>query len=111
VIAIKESPEVGLDVPECVTDNPSSPGKCAVAKSKAIKPDLPTVYATQAAAGTVPLIDMNSLICGRTKCLPIVGNVLVYQDSHHLTSTYALTTAPFLESRLLKVNKTLAAAR
>ena len=111
VIAIKESPAVGLNVPECVTDNPSSPGKCAVAKSKAIKPDLPTVYATQAAAGTVPLIDMNSLICGRTKCPPIVGNVLVYQDSHHLTSTYALTTAPFLESRLLEVNKTLAAAR
>ena len=111
VIAIKESPVVGLDVPECVTDNPSSPGKCAVAKSKAIKPDLPTVYATRAASGTVPLIDMNSLICGRAICPPIVGNILVYQDAHHLTSTYALTTAPFLEARLLKVNKTLAAAR
>ena len=111
VIAIKESPAVGLNVPECVTDNPSMLSKCAVSKSKAIKPNLPTMYATQAAAGAVPLIDMNSLICGRAKCRPVVGNVLVYQDSHHLTSTYALTTAPYLETRLLAVSKTLAAAR
>ena len=68
------------------------------------------MYATRAAAGRVPLIDMNSLICGRTKCPPIVGNVLVYQDSHHLTSTYALTTAPYLEKRLLKVSKALSGA-
>jgi len=98
---------VRLNVPECVTDNPTMPKKCAVPKSKAIAADLPTAYATQAAAGAVPLIDMNSLICGRTKCPPIVGNVLVYQDGHHLTSAYALTTAPYLEQDLLKVSKTL----
>ncbi len=68
------------------------------------------LYATRAASGSVPLIDMNSLICGRVKCPPIVGNVLVYQDSHHLTSVYALTTAPYLEKRLLKVSETLAMA-
>jgi peptidoglycan/LPS O-acetylase OafA/YrhL len=107
VVAIKESPNVRLNVPECVTDNPTMPKKCSVPKSKAIAADLPTVYATQAAAGAVPLIDLNSLICGRTKCPPIVGNVLVYQDGHHLTSAYALTIAPYLERDLLKVNKTL----
>jgi hypothetical protein len=110
VIAIKESPNVRINMPECVTDHPSSPSKCAVPKSAAIKPDLPTVYATRAAAGTVPLIDMNSLICGPVLCPAIVGNVLVYQDNHHLTSTYTLTTAPYLEARLLAVSKTLARA-
>ncbi|MGH3292075.1 MAG: hypothetical protein ACRDP7_09735, partial [Trebonia sp.] len=73
-------------------------------------PDLPTLYATRADPGTVPLINMNSLICGRIKCPAIVGNVLVYQDSHHLTSTYTLTTAPYLEMRLLKVSKTMSKA-
>jgi hypothetical protein len=68
------------------------------------------MYATQAASGTVPLIDMNSLICGRAKCPAIVGNVLVYQDAHHLTSTYTLTITPYLEQDLLKVSKTLAGA-
>lgn len=101
---------MGLDVPECVSQNPTSPTNCDVPRSKAIASDLPTVYATAAASGAVPLINMNSLICGRNKCPAVVGNVLVYQDSHHLTSTYALTLAPYLESRLLRASKTLAEA-
>ena len=108
VVAIKESPDMGFNVPDCLAKNPSSPGRCSVPAAKALKTDLPTVYATRVAAGSVPLIDMNPLICGPVSCPPVIGNVLVYQDNHHLTSTYALTTAPYLEQRLLKVSKTLA---
>jgi peptidoglycan/LPS O-acetylase OafA/YrhL len=111
VIAIKESPQVQIDMPSCVSQHTSDPSKCAVSASKAIKPDVPTVYATQRAGGAVPLIDMNGLICAHSSCPAIVGNVLVYQDNHHLTSTYALTTAPYLEQRLLTASKTLATAR
>jgi peptidoglycan/LPS O-acetylase OafA/YrhL len=108
VIAIKESPDVGLNVPACLSQH--SAAQCTVPRAQAVTPDLPTVYATRAAAGRVPLIDMDSLICGPVNCPPVVGNVLVYQDNHHLTSTYALTTAPYLEKRLLKVSKTLSGA-
>jgi peptidoglycan/LPS O-acetylase OafA/YrhL len=108
VIAIKESPDVGLNVPACLSQH--SAAKCTVPRDQAVTSDLPTVYATRAAAGKVPLIDMDSLICGPVNCPPVVGNVLVYQDNHHLTSTYALTTAPYLEKRLLKVSKTLSGA-
>jgi peptidoglycan/LPS O-acetylase OafA/YrhL len=110
VIAIKESPNMGINVPECMSENPSSPEECAVPAAKALKPDLPTAYAAKAASGRVPVVDMNPLICGPASCLPVIGNVLVYQDSHHLTSTYALTTAPYLEARLLNVSKTIAQA-
>jgi hypothetical protein len=80
-----------------------------VPTSAAIKPDVPTVYATRAAADAVPvpLIDMNSLICGPETCPAVFVNVLVYQDTHHLTSTYTLTTTPYLEARLLAASKTL----
>lgn len=41
----------------------------------------------------------------------LVGDSMAgYQDSHHLTSAYALTTAPYLERRLLQVSKTIAEA-
>jgi peptidoglycan/LPS O-acetylase OafA/YrhL len=108
VVAIKESPDVGLNVPACLTKHAAA--KCTVPKARALVPNPPTVYATQALGGTVPLIDMDSQICARNSCPPVIGNVLVYQDSHHLTSTYALTTAPYLEQRLLKVSKTLSRA-
>jgi peptidoglycan/LPS O-acetylase OafA/YrhL len=108
VVAIKESPDVGINIPDCVAKNPSAMAKCTVPTARALQPDLPTVYATRASSGTVPLIDMNPLICGPVSCPPVIGNVLVYQDNHHLTSTYALTTAPYLEQRLLRASKTLA---
>jgi hypothetical protein len=108
VVAIKESPSMGLNVPDCVSKNPSERSKCTVPTARAIPEDMPIKYAAKAAAGQVPVIDMNSLICKPTKCPPVVGNVLVYQDDHHLTSTYALTTAPYLEKRLLAVSKPLA---
>jgi len=108
VIAIRESPDVGLDAPDCISDH--SVANCTVPKAKAVAQDPPTVDATRAAGGTVPLIDMNSLICGPATCAPVVGNVLVYQDSHHLTSQYALTTTPYLEDRLLQASKLLSMA-
>ncbi len=110
VVAIKESPDAGINIPDCIANNPTALKNCTIPTSRAVKADVPTVYATEAAAGSVPLIDMNSLICGPVSCPPIVGNVLVYQDDHHLTSTYALTMAPYLENRLLRASKVLAAA-
>jgi peptidoglycan/LPS O-acetylase OafA/YrhL len=110
VVAIRESPDVGLNIPDCLARNPSAPARCSVPKAKAIVRDPPTEYAALATAGTVPVIDMDSLICGPVDCPPVVGNVLVYQDNHHLTSTYALTTAPYLEKRLLQASKTLSRA-
>jgi hypothetical protein len=109
VVAIKESPDVGLNIPNCIAKNPSSLKNCTIPTARAIpaKKDLPTTYATRATGDSVPLIDMNALICGPVSCPPIVGNVLVYQDNHHLTSTYALTIAPYLEQRLLTASKTL----
>ena len=51
------------------------------------------------------LIDMSNLICTAKLCHPIVGNVEVYRDLHHLTNTYVLTLAPYLERKLLTLPK------
>jgi hypothetical protein len=51
--------------------------------------------------GDAQLIDMDDLICGKELCQPIVGNVEVYRDQHHLTLTYTRTLLPYLKSRLL----------
>jgi hypothetical protein len=44
------------------------------------------------------------LVCGRIVCAPVVGNVVVYRDSHHLTNTYSKTLVPYLQQRLLATN-------
>jgi hypothetical protein len=55
------------------------------------------------------VVNANSLICGPQVCAPVVGNVLVYGDRHHLTGPYSKSTAPFLQPLLLKANTTLVA--
>jgi hypothetical protein len=105
VVAIRESPDMGLNVPDCLSKH--TPQMCTVSKAKAEAHNPPTKFAVLAVTDKVPLINMDSLICGPATCPPVIGNVLVYQDSHHLTSAYALTTTPYLEKRLLKVSKTL----
>ena len=75
--------------------------------SKAILPDSPVTDAARLMNGKVTVVDANSLICGPKVCAPVVGNVLVFGDRHHLTGPYSKSTAPFLETLLLKANKAL----
>jgi hypothetical protein len=57
------------------------------------------------------VVDMNQYICGRDVCSSVVGNVLVYFDAHHLTSSYVETLTPYLAARLFSSSAVLAAHR
>jgi peptidoglycan/LPS O-acetylase OafA/YrhL len=109
VTAIKESPDLVEDVPTCVEEHPADLAKCNVPVSKAVLQDSPTTEAAKLMAGKVNVVDANSLICGPKVCAPVVGNVLVFSDRHHLTWYYSKSTASFIEPLLLKANKILAA--
>jgi peptidoglycan/LPS O-acetylase OafA/YrhL len=54
--------------------------------------------ATKAAGGD--FIDPVQWLCYKSTCPVVVGNVIVYRDSHHITTTYAATLESQLESRL-----------
>ena len=105
VVAIRETPELHGDVASCVASHPANITPCGESSARAIVSDPPSAYAERdlAAAGlggTVPVVNMNSLICGPRQCQPVVGNVLVYFDYHHMTGAYGQTLAPFLLPRL-----------
>jgi hypothetical protein len=100
VVAIRDTPEPGANVPDCLSTPGATPSDCTIAASKAINPDTPLVQAAAKMSGDVDLIDMDDLICAR-ECQPIVGNVEVYRDTHHLTLTYTRTLLPYLRARLL----------
>jgi hypothetical protein len=111
VIAIRETPDTGRDEPACVSQYGPTAKACTVSRTIATFPDPPTSYAARALHGTVPVIDMNSLICEPAVCQPVVGNVLIYFDSHHMTQTYSSTLAPFLKTKLLAALATVRSAR
>lgn len=46
------------------------------------------------------LLDFTDMFCRDGRCPPIIGNVFVYRDSHHITASYMRTLAPVLAQRL-----------
>ena len=85
------------------------PVNSAVPTSRAIPRNSPISYAAKLTGGKVNVVDANSLLCGPKVCVPVIGNVLVYSDRHHLTWPYSKSTAPFMEPLLLQANEILAA--
>jgi hypothetical protein len=44
----------------------------------------------------VRAIDLTRFMCGRTRCFPVVGGVLVHKDIGHLTRVFSTTLGPYL---------------
>ncbi len=107
VTPIRETPDLVEDVPTCVDEHPADLARCDVPVSAAILPDSPVTDAAKLMNGKVTVVNANSLICGPKTCAPVVGNVLVYGDRHHLTGPYSTSTAPFLELLLLQASKSV----
>ncbi|MEO8888171.1 MAG: acyltransferase family protein, partial [Jatrophihabitantaceae bacterium] len=104
VVGIRDTPAPGSghSVPDCLAAHPSSYDSCNGARAKW----LPTEPLTQAIAvvhdQNIVEADLTDYICEPTVCQAVVGKVPVYFDASHLTATYSLTLAPYLEPILLR---------
>jgi len=111
VVPIQETPAMNFTPPDCVSEYGAASTACDRPAAEAIPQDPPIVQAARLMAGTVKVIDMNQFICSRALCRSVVGNVLVYFDAHHLTSSYVETITPYLASRLFSSSGVLASHR
>jgi peptidoglycan/LPS O-acetylase OafA/YrhL len=111
VVPIQETPTMNFDPADCVSEHGAASPACDRPAAEAIPPDPPTVRAARLMAGTVKVVDMNQFICVHGVCPSVVGNVLVYFDAHHLTSSYVETTTPYLAARLFSSSAVLARHR
>lgn len=101
VVAIRDTPRLPINVPDCLTARRADMSACNTMRSIALASADPTAIA--ATESGIPLIDLTDGICGETECAAVVGNVLVWMDSNHITATYARSLAPALRIRLEEV--------
>ncbi|WP_324650871.1 acyltransferase family protein [Georgenia sp. H159] len=104
VLTIADTPWWDEDVPECVAEHPDDLGECAVSRQDATARSGAAMQ--RAAAALVPeadLMDVTEFICPLEECVPVVGGVLTYSDSHHLTATYSRTLAPRIEDAVARL--------
>ncbi|MBX0300976.1 acyltransferase [Cryobacterium sp. 1639] len=101
VISIVDTPTVGLDVPECVSENPAAMLTCAADRDPAFAGI--GQKETRAASGlpNVSVVTVNDYICPESLCAPVIGNVFVWRDTHHITATYSKTLANVLAISIL----------
>ncbi|HVW47623.1 MAG TPA: acyltransferase family protein [Solirubrobacterales bacterium] len=98
-LVIVDDPEAPFDVPSCVSEHLHDFGACSFPDQ--VGPDLE--FERRAAAGLgVATVDLTPEICPGGLCRAVIGNVLVYRDTAHLTATYARTLAPWLQRAVVE---------
>jgi hypothetical protein len=103
IVILRDTPETPVGTLDCVTramDHHERAGpRCAFPRGRAVAPDPAAVAARRIHDPRVRLVDLNGYICRRRRCFPVVGGVLVFKDTSHLTPLFATTLGPFLDRR------------
>nr|WP_312894074.1 acyltransferase family protein [Nocardiopsis metallicus] len=97
VIAVRDTPRLPFDAVDCLSG--AAQDECAVPPTESMAEESPLEDVEL--PGNVTPLDLTDLLCEPDLCHPVVGNVLVYWDASHITTTYMRTLASELERRLL----------
>lgn len=102
IVVLRDTPQpvsAGIpDAPSCVAGSSDYLTECAFDRRRGLVPD-PEVMAAEA-DGRVGVVDLTDAFCAAETCAPVVGDVLVYRDGHHVSALYITTLTPFLGAAL-----------
>jgi peptidoglycan/LPS O-acetylase OafA/YrhL len=100
IIAIRDNPAMAVGNVSCVVmHGTDAVAKCSRSKEKALGLRDPIVEAVRLNADA-RLIDFTDIYCPADMCLPVIGQVVVYQDKDHLTLTFVHSLVPLLSDRI-----------
>jgi hypothetical protein len=112
IVVLRDTPKMRGGVNGCVQRaiRARTPAgvRCAVPRSSALDPDPILAAARATRSRRTSIVDLTRFFCDRARCYPVIGGVLAFKDSTHLTPVFAETLAPFL---LRAVTKNLASPR
>lgn len=100
---IRDVPRAPFDVPACLIEHEDDVPRCAFDRADGL-----------AASGTghellaqerpdLPVLDLTEAVCPGRTCSPIVGQVVVWRDSNHLSATYVRSLRDLVEEQVAPV--------
>ena len=95
VIVMADVPAFPYDPAICLSANLDNAMRCAMPAAQVLNAAYASVDKAAALAAGAEYLDLNSYICNEL-CFSVIGNVLVYRDSHHLTATFSRQMADIL---------------
>lgn len=106
VLAMRDTPWLVRDgEPFFPTDCLAGGGdaiSCGIERSKVLSDRNPTLDFVARFPLLKP-IDMSDAVCREDRCRAVEGNVLIYHDSHHFTTTYMRTMTPELGRQIAAI--------
>ncbi|WP_017569950.1 acyltransferase family protein, partial [Nocardiopsis halotolerans] len=100
IVAVRDTPRARRDVVECVAANAEDPSVCGRPLEEATRAADPQEDAVRLFDGEVHWLDLTDLFCAEGGCPAVIGNVMVYRDSGHITSTYIGLLSDELAARM-----------
>lgn len=90
--------DVQLNAKTCISGGGSAE-ECGMEQDKVLDKVNPALQAYQGMKG-IQHIDFTPLFCQNGVCPAVIGNVLVYRDSNHLSDIFVKSMEPFIESAI-----------
>ncbi len=105
VVQITDIPDPwNLSIPDCLSSHLSDWRGCNYSRSTGFGSYWGKREAVASKASGIPLIDPSQWICpGKGACPPVINNIIIFRDQHHLTATFARSLGPQLDAALVQV--------
>ena len=97
-IVITDTPYPGQDVPTCLSQALSNVPSCTFTRAKGIRESRQQTNIAVAVDNGAQYLDISNWVCAVDTCPVISGNLLMYRDSNHITTTYAQWLTPFFDA-------------
>ena len=99
-ILITDTPYPGGDVPICLSRNVTHVRNCTFKRSNGINDSRHAANVEAATSNGAQVLDVSNWLCAADRCPVIVGNILVYRDSNHITTKYAELLVPLMNDAI-----------
>ena len=95
-VLMTDTPYPGTDIPICLSKSVKKVTNCVKATAEALNAGRMQTVVDAAVRNGVQYLDVRNWVCDPDNCPVIVGNILVYRDSHHLTTNYVRFLTPLI---------------
>jgi hypothetical protein len=101
VYFVNDTPWQAGAAPDCLSAHLDEPSACVRDRKSAVALlERRELVENAARTAGARIIDPVPWFCTATKCPPVIGNILVYRDQHHVTTAYSRLLAPLLGEEL-----------
>ena len=97
-ILITDTPYPGRDVPICLSQNVSHVKNCSFKRTDGIRDSRLSTNIAAARDNGAEVLDVSNWLCATERCPVIVGNILVWRDSNHITTRFADWLVPLIDA-------------